>query len=118
MHIYDNELTVFVDVDDTLLMHDLSLGEVMDFTYPYGAGRIKTRAVHAPHVSLIKDMHSRGYSVFVWSAAGALWAAEAVTKLGLKPYVKACMTKPIRYIDDLTADQFTSGRIFLPAKPT
>lgn len=62
-----------------------------------------------PNYELIENLKSRhrsGSTVIVWSAAGANWAKEVVTKLGLEEYVEFCMGKPDRFWDDLPAKDF------------
>lgn len=98
MWVLKDNKTLFVDVDDTLVIWE---GE-------------KYRA-HKKHVELIKRFAKRGQSVVVWSAGGYKWAHRIVRELGLRRYVKLVMAKPQWYVDDLRADEILPevNRIYL-----
>lgn len=113
MKVYRNELNMYFDVDDTLIMSDLTKGDRIVIKCPYKKKTVKVRAVHANHVKLVKDVKSRGYTVVVWSAGGARWAEAVVKALKLTKYVDVVITKPMRIVDDLEAHEFMSSRIYL-----
>jgi len=96
--------TVYVDVDDTLLMwdspHDVDKDDVRFVTVK--CRDYTERLLVNPHnVLLLKRLASRGHAIVVWSGGGADWAEAAVEALGLNKYVTAVSGKPQYYIDDL-----------------
>lgn len=114
MLVNHNDQVIVFDVDDTLVMwrtnnHNLT---VVD---PYDGSNQKLE-IHARHVKLLTDHFHRGYQVIVWSAAGSRWAEAVVMALKLEPYVHVVMGKPIKYVDDLVANEFMGSRIYLDNK--
>lgn len=96
--------TVYVDVDDTLLMWEL----------PEGVGINDDRLVtvncrnyserlfpNEYNILLLKRMATRGHAIVVWSGGGADWAEAAVEALDLGDYVECVSGKPQYYIDDI-----------------
>lgn len=78
-----NENIVCVDVDDTLLMWEMT----------------SWTPNHSNINALIRE-HIRGKFVIVWSKAGGEAARRAVKALKLEQYVHMTMAKPGRIIDD------------------
>jgi FMN phosphatase YigB (HAD superfamily) len=113
------EKVIFFDVDDTLVMwkndysHPFNDPGVFEFNDPYDWGRSIFLKPHGKHIKLLKDKHARGYVIVVWSAGGAPWAQEVITKLGLSKYVTLIITKPSKFVDDLTASEVLGTRIYL-----
>lgn len=95
-----NDKTLFVDVDDTLVIWS-----------PTGHSYKR----HQGHIDLIKKFHERGQPVIVWSAGGHEWALRIVEEFELTPYVTLVMSKPAWFVDDLPASEFLPevNRIFL-----
>lgn len=113
MKIIDNENTVYIDCDETLIMHDLSLsGEkvTMDFY-----GEVRDFVIHDEHVKLVKNYKARGFTVFVWSGNGYRHAQKVVDTLNLNEYVDYVVTKPYRVIDDSDPNNW-APRIYIPYK--
>lgn len=98
MFVLKSDKTLFVDVDDTLVIWEGT-----------------TYRPHQAHIDLIKRFHARNQQVVVWSAGGWEWALRVVQELELEPYVQAVLCKPVWWVDDLTAKEILldSGRIYL-----
>ncbi|MGD9935055.1 MAG: hypothetical protein AB7T37_15270, partial [Dehalococcoidia bacterium] len=73
-------MTVFFDVDDTLLTWDHRL---RPFARP-----------------VIEAAHHAGFAIFLWSGAGLRW--EVADAYSLRPFVRDCFHKPLsRYHERL-----------------
>ncbi|PCI45912.1 MAG: hypothetical protein COB41_00550 [Proteobacteria bacterium] len=119
MKVYDNELTIFFDVDDSLVMWEgnpyspedgkIKIKDPNDPDTPY-----RYLYPHKRHVNFLKKCHSRGYSVTVWSNGGWAWAESVVKALGLEEYVAKVESKPIKIVDDLPYNETFPTRLYLP----
>ncbi len=112
----ESQTTCFFDVDDTLIMYDNK--EPFD-TYiadPYETGNEILVRIHQRHVKLLKDFKAKGYFIVVWSAGGAPWAKQVVNTLCLNDYVDIVMSKPLKYVDDRTAEHILGTRIYINEK--
>ena len=118
--IVGNETTICVDVDDTLIFWD----EHSTLANPDPASRVNivdpndglltNHRVHHRHVKFMRKQQAKGFTVIVWSASGATWAAAVVKALGLDDVVTACISKPVKYVDDHPEpDQILGTHIFL-----
>lgn len=119
MIVYQNELTISLDVDDTLVMWK-------DNPYSPGKGKIKITDPNDPdspyrflyphkrHINFLKKCHNRGYLVTVWSNGGWEWAEAVVRALNLTEYVTKVESKPIKIVDDLPYDATFPKRLYLP----
>lgn len=109
-----NERVIWVDVDDTLIVHgvhkSLKMTEVAD---DVNKGIIMVYR-HEQNIRLVKEEFSRGSYVIVHSKGGHQWAADVVEALGLSPYVNQILTKPTAYIDDKPVSEWLTDRIFIP----
>jgi predicted HAD superfamily phosphohydrolase YqeG len=118
MKVYDNELTLFCDVDDTLVMWK-------DNPYEPGDGKIKILDPndldepyrylypHHRHINFIKKCKNRGYNITVWSNGGWAWAKAVVEALHLQDYVTKVESKPLKIIDDLPYNETFPNRLYL-----
>jgi len=115
MKTVDKESTVFIDVDDTLVMWGKAKeGEkVVAVTSPHDGGQNYLRP-HAGHIKILKDRKARGSFIVVWSAGGFAWAEAVVKALGLDTHVDMCMTKPHMYLDDKKAEEFMGEHLYIP----
>lgn len=84
-------LTVWFDVDDTLVLWDK---EKVSYTYS------------KKHAKALKEHALRGHTVIVWSAGGADWAERVVREMGLEWCVDLVTSKPSWFYDDKTASYF------------
>lgn len=114
MKVVKNEMTFFVDIDETLVCwsttkvaHSIAIKDPNDDVNNYVVP-------HLPHIKILKNKKTRGAHVVVWSAGGYAWAEAVVTALGLQEYVDQIMTKPSAYMDDKVATEFMGERIYLP----
>jgi hypothetical protein len=115
-----NDLIVFVDCDETLVMriddnYDVPGPGKVELIDKYDDSKVYLTR-HEQHIKLIKKYKLQGYTVIVWSAAGSLWAREVVTKLELDNSVDFVMSKPSKFIDDLKADEILGSRVYIPFK--
>jgi len=117
MKVVDNENVVCYDVDDTLVLwfSGCAPEDKIKIVCPYG-GSVTHLKPHKRHIDLLKKHHGRGAYVVVWSAAGAQWARAVIEALGLEPFVDEVITKPNKYVDDLTANEILGTRIYLTDK--
>ncbi len=116
MQVIGNEMNVMFDCDDTLVLWDNnysipSKGKI-ELEDPYTSALLYLKP-HAKHIELMKSYKARGYSVFVWSAGGKLWAEEVVKRLQIKDIVDHCMSKPTKFVDDLPAEEVLGTRVYL-----
>lgn len=102
-----NEDVVWIDVDDTLVMwpdNPFQPGEgLLQFDQYNQTVWLKP---NEKNIKLLKNYYERGYFVIVHSANGYNWASEVVTKLLLRSCVNMVFTKPMKYVDDLPAEEW------------
>lgn len=115
MKTINSEQTVFYDVDDTLVMwgqedYDIEINDA------YSPGNKLCLKKHKKHIKLLIDHHARGFTNIVWSAGGFAHAEAVVKALQLEPYVHLIMSKPIKFFDDLPAQEVLVNRIYLEDK--
>jgi hypothetical protein len=77
-------LVVYVDVDDTLVRS-------------FGSKRIPITGT----IALVRELHANGATLFCWSTAGAEYARQAATELGLAELFTAFLPKPHLLLDDV-----------------
>lgn len=90
-----NSPTVYVDVDETLVLW------APDYTVPSVPDLPLRVWPHSEHIRLVRSLHAVGYTVVVWSRGGAEWAGKVVDALGLADAVDVVLGKPELWIDDL-----------------
>jgi predicted phosphatase len=104
--------TIAYDVDDTLIMWDKNYLKpfkgAIEMTCPYD-GAVTYHRPHKRHIDFLKKQHAKGYTILVWSAAGAKWAEAAVKALELEDHVDMIMSKPQKWVDDLPK-QIVTGK--------
>lgn len=115
MKIVTQESTIFIDVDDTLVMwKKVKKGrKAVAVTNPHD-GEQYYLMPHKGHIKVLKDRFARGSFIVVWSAGGFAWATAVVKALELQNYVHLTMTKPHMYIDDKHAADIMGERLYLP----
>ncbi len=116
MRVVEIESTIFVDVDDTLVMWGVKAkkGEkLIAVTNPHD-GKQDYLAPHLGHIKVLKDRKARGSFIVVWSAGGYAWATSVVKALGIQDHVDLVMTKPHMYIDDKKASEFMTEHLYIP----
>ena len=113
---------VMFDVDDTLVMWDWREyspdGEGTIDIVNTECNVIECVLPHYRHIQLLKQFKARGHTVIVWSQGGHSWAENVVKALQLQDLVDIVMDKPTWYVDDLSAQVFLGGPIYLhPTNP-
>lgn len=116
MKVLKNELTVYFDVDDTLVMWNQPITErTLNIICPY-SGRAEQVVPHNVHIKVLEHHKARGYHVVVWSAGGWEWAKAVVEALGIQDHVSEVRSKPLKYFDDLPAAEILGTRVYIPFK--
>ena len=111
-----NEQNSMWDVDDTIAMH-VHNGGPADLVIYNDAMECDIRLnIHHDHVKQIKSHKNRGFTVFIWSGNGSAWAKKVIEALELQDYVDFYMTKPVKFFDDLPAQEVLVNRVYLPYK--
>lgn len=104
--------TLYVDVDETLLLHNKSNFPVSEHVTVACNGRSFVGVPHTKNINLMIKFYKLGYDVYVWSKTGKSWAQAVVRTLGLDQYVEACLSKPDFYMDDKGAQEWIGTRVY------
>jgi hypothetical protein len=110
-----SELIRPFDVDDTIILHgekghpEYATVDIYDTI----EGKTITFRVHEPMVRLLREEHSRGGFIIVWSRSGFAWAETVVKALGLSDKVHLIMSKPLVYFDDSPVENWMKDRVYL-----
>ena len=83
-------VTIFVDVDDTLVLYDDSHGPG---PHPYGVKYGVPWEPNKPLIQGIKEVSRLGFPVIVWSGGGRQYAQQWVWDLELEHYVAGALEK-------------------------
>jgi len=108
----------FFDVDDTLILWNVSeYQELADTAITVKFGGYDTVLIpHQKNINLLKKFAKLGYDVIVWSQTGNEWAKTIVKALKLQNFVKATMSKPNFYIDDIPCSEWMGTRVWRDPK--
>lgn len=114
MQVIESEQIVYYDVDDTLVLwfSGCDPSEKIDIKNPYYGYNMSLKP-HKRHIDLLKDHKARGSTIIVWSASGYQWAEAVVKALNLESYVDFVQSKPVKFVDDLSASEILGIRIYL-----
>lgn len=94
------------DVDDTLVMHDLSeYPSDTQITVEYTNGPMKL-VPNKKHINLLVKFYKLGYHVIVWSRTGGDWAEIVSKAIGIDQYVNQYITKPLFIADDRKPEEW------------
>jgi hypothetical protein len=103
-----NRNVIVFDVDDTLILWDEKSRDLKAST----DGRViiicpydklpYSFTVHDRHVAFLKREKAKGSFVIVWSRSDGSWAEAVCKALVLESYVDIAMSKPNKYVDDVT----------------
>lgn len=104
--------TLYSDVDDTLLCHNLSDFPQSEQVKIECNGRTFVGVPHRKNINLLIKFFKLGYDVYVWSKTGESWARAVVDTLGIGAYVRACLSKPDFILDDRGAEEWVGTRIW------
>lgn len=111
-----NEQNSMWDIDDTMVMHVHNNGHADLVLYNDMMECEIALNIHHEHVKQLKSHKNRGFTVFVWSGNGSVWAEKVIKALNLDQYVDFYMSKPVKFFDDLEADKVLVNRVYLPYK--
>lgn len=103
---------LYSDVDDTLLMHDLSSYSKEDQITIHCNGRDFVGVPNIKNVNLLIKFYKLGYDVVVWSKTGESWAKAVGAALGLDPYVRHYLSKPDFTLDDRDSASWAGIRVW------
>ena len=81
---------------------------------PYGVMGTIYLKKHKPNINLVRRCYAQGHRMYIWSAAGALWASTVATALHLEQFFEFSMVKPSQYIDDKDIATWCPDRLYLP----
>ena len=113
MKVLKKESLIYIDVDNTLVMHGRPNDrEAIPFKSPY-IDETYLLVPNDAHIRLLKLSHKKKRGVVVWSHQGAAWAARVVETLGLTEYVDLVLAKPDFYCDDMPIEQWHLTNIYL-----
>jgi FMN phosphatase YigB (HAD superfamily) len=111
-----NEQNVFFDCDDTLVMRNdnewCPKPARLKFVEPL-TEEVYYLSPHIKHIQILKELYERGFTIIVWSAAGPAWAKVVVERLNLTEYVHYHMSKPVKFFDDLPANEILGTRVYI-----
>jgi len=111
MKVIDNEHTVFVDVDGTLILPYDTNYDIVKVKDPVTGNYLKFRPHHAM-IRLLIEEAARGSYIVVWSRGGNQWARAVIEGLMLESHVDVVMTKPMVYFDDVDIKEWLPYRVF------
>lgn len=120
MKVEKNRNVITFDVDDTLILWDEKSRDLKASTEgrlvvicPYN-GLPYSFLVHERHVDFLKREKAKGSFVIVWSRSEGAWAEAVCKALNLEDYVDLAMSKPTKYVDDVTdVDHILGTHLFL-----
>lgn len=113
MIVFENDRSVFFDVDQTLILWNPPEGEkTIEILDPYD-GKLEVLAPMHRHIKILIRAKSRGNKIIVWSHGGTLWAQAVVEALGLTKYVDLIMTKVENYVDDIPMNKWATINYYI-----
>lgn len=108
--------TLYTDIDDTLLCHNLSDFPKQDRIVVTCNGRTFEGVPHAANIRLLIKFWKLGYEVIAWSKTGKSWAQAVVDALQLGDYVSICLSKPDFIMDDKGVETWIGPRVYRDPK--
>lgn len=113
MRVIENERTVFIDVDDTLVMHKSSCQTTGLLVVDPATGNQVEVYKNAPMIKCLLEERHRGAFIVVWSMGGYEWARNVLQALGIDGKVDLVMSKPFAYFDDKPVEQWLKYRVYI-----
>lgn len=108
----DTDCTLYVDVDETLVLTKYPADMAEDTILLNKFGHPLRVLPHWAHADAIRQFKARGHAVVVWSAGGAKWARSVVEALKLQHSVDVIIKKPDWIIDDKPCDSWMGKRFY------
>ncbi len=108
--------TLYCDVDETLLCHNLSDFPLHSQVTVYCNERSFIGVPHDKNINLLVKFYKLGYDVYVWSKTGKSWAKAVVKALKLDQYVQDCLSKPDFIMDDKSVEAWIGPRVYRDVK--
>lgn len=106
MIVTESQNIVYIDVDNTIIKRT-TFGEKLDY---YGIEW--TVSPMFENINFLKSLKARGYYIIVHSANGWLHAKKVVELLQLVDFVDEIKTKPTKYVDDVSVENWFGPRIY------
>lgn len=117
MKVLKSERTIYVDVDDTLVMHSFNYHkhefEMVAIDDPVHPGSYIQLRKNLNMIRLVREESQRGSTIIVWSRGGWQWANNVVEALELEEYVYMVMSKPLTYLDDSPVENWLKDRVYI-----
>lgn len=112
MMVIKSDKMLYVDIDDTLAMWDLSEHISIPLMTIKCFDKTTYLSPNQKNINTLKKFHKMGYTIILWSHTGAEWAEAIAKELMIEEYVTACMTKPRYYMDDKDCSTWMGQRIY------
>lgn len=103
------ENNIFFDIDGTLVLYNKE-GKTVKLNY---YGETRELVPHGGHISFMKALKERGFTIFLFSNNGWRWCEEVAKKLEIEDVVDFCMTKPQKVVDDEKVENYLKT-IYIP----
>lgn len=108
---FSNPETIYFDIDDTLILHNVSRRPEKAIFISSGDVDISV-IPNTKLISKLVEFKKQGKTIIVWSAGGADWAETVVNTLNLESYVDCILSKPTLYFDDLDCSEWMPARSY------
>lgn len=108
--------TLYVDIDDTLLMHNLSDYGSLEAIMIEANGRQFWGVPNDKNILLVQKFYRLGYDIVAWSKTGKTWAKAVCKALDVAPFVSVYLTKPDFYLDDKPVEYWMGPRVYRDSK--
>jgi hypothetical protein len=113
-HVTDYK-TVYVDIDETLAMADLSeFPDQLQVEVFYSRSPMFV-VPNEKNINLLIKFWKLGYEVIFWSKTGGDWARAVAEAFDLTYLSKLYLTKPLFYIDDQPCENWMGTRCYRDA---
>jgi len=116
MNVLKSDRVTVVDVDDTLVLWNISEFPVeRRITVDFKNGPVDL-VPHEKNINTLLKFWKLGYTINVWSASGWEWAETIVKALGLESIVTNVGSKPLYYFDDKPCESWMGPRVYRDPK--
>lgn len=110
--IQDNNNTLYVDCDDTMILWDRSKYPdlpTLSISTPAGTMHVK---LHQKNKNVIEKFAKMRYDIIFWSGSGGRHAYEVAKALSVNAYSNTFLSKPRYILDDQPPEQWHMERIW------